>query len=271
MSVHSLAKAGFGIGNELYDRARPSYQPFALAYMRDVVRSSSSVNVVEIGSGTGIFTRALLAHPDWSSSVKIWKAIEPSEGMRDVFSRTVKDDRVTVSEGTFDNTGVESGWADLVVIAQAYHWCSDYGTASVEFARILKPNGVVVYIWNLEDREGARWVAQLRERIESHEKGTPQFRLNLWRQTFDTPAYKELFQAPEERVWSYILPGTLQVVMDRACSKSYIAVLPEDEKVKVKEDVKNIVLKGEDKVWMNENQGVFEYPYKTWVVVAKKK
>lgn len=46
------------------------------------------------------------------------KAIEPSEGMRDVFSKTVQDDRATVSEGSFDNTGVENGWADLVVIAQ---------------------------------------------------------------------------------------------------------------------------------------------------------
>jgi hypothetical protein len=38
--------------------------------------------------------------------------------MREVFSRTVADNRVTVSEGTFEKTGVESGWADLVVIAQ---------------------------------------------------------------------------------------------------------------------------------------------------------
>jgi hypothetical protein len=46
------------------------------------------------------------------------KAIEPSEGMRDVFSKTVQDARVTAAEGSFDNTGVEDGWADLVVIAQ---------------------------------------------------------------------------------------------------------------------------------------------------------
>jgi hypothetical protein len=120
-------------------------------------------------------------------------------------------------------------------------------------------------------REGARWVAQLRERIERHEEGTPQFRLDLWRQTFDTLTYKELFQVPEEQVWSYILPGTLQIAIDRSCSKSYIAILPEDEKAKVQEDVKNIVMRGEDRVWMDESEGVFEYPYKTWVIVAKKK
>jgi len=71
-----------------------------------------------IGSGTGIFTRALLAHAKWNPLIRELRAIEPSEGMREVFSRTVKDDRVTVSEGTFQSTGVEDGWADVVVSAQ---------------------------------------------------------------------------------------------------------------------------------------------------------
>lgn len=71
-----------------------------------------------IGSGTGIFTRALLAHPKWRDSIAKLKAIEPSEGMRSHFSKSVTDGRVSISEGTFDNTGVEDGWADLIVIAQ---------------------------------------------------------------------------------------------------------------------------------------------------------
>lgn len=44
--------------------------------------------------------------------------MEPSEGMRETFSKTVNDDRVSLSEGYFDATGVEDGWADLVVIAR---------------------------------------------------------------------------------------------------------------------------------------------------------
>jgi phospholipid N-methyltransferase len=71
-----------------------------------------------IGSGTGIFTRALLAHIQWNAAIKQIKAIEPSEGMRSVFSQQVKDDRVTVAEGTFISTGIADSWADLVVIAQ---------------------------------------------------------------------------------------------------------------------------------------------------------
>jgi len=40
--------------------------------------------------------------------------------MREVFSETVSSDRVTISinEGTFDATGIEDQWGDLVVIAQ---------------------------------------------------------------------------------------------------------------------------------------------------------
>ena len=91
--------------------------------------------------------------------------------MREVFSETVSSDRVTISinEGTFDATGIEDQWGDLVVIAQvdcmlpsiinvlrmafqAFHWCPEYDRACAEFARILKPNGMVAFIWNLEDR-----------------------------------------------------------------------------------------------------------------------
>ena len=38
--------------------------------------------------------------------------------MRDQFIKSVKDPRVSIREGTFDNTGIEDGWADLIVIAQ---------------------------------------------------------------------------------------------------------------------------------------------------------
>ena len=45
------------------------------------------------------------------------KCVEPNEGMRAVFSTVVKDPRVTLSEGTFDDTGVPDKWADMVVVA----------------------------------------------------------------------------------------------------------------------------------------------------------
>ncbi|THH17816.1 hypothetical protein EW146_g3077 [Bondarzewia mesenterica] len=243
--VHDLAKTGFGDGtNELYDR---------------------------IGSGTGIFTRALLTHPEWSKDIGQLRAVEPSEGMRKVFAKTVIDARASVEKGFFDHTGAEDGEADLVVIAQAFHWCPDYNAAAAEFARVLKPGGVVALIWNLEDREAAPWVAQLRDRIELHEQGTPQFRLGLWRKLFETDNYRKYFQPPVEQVWSYHLEGSLEIVTNRAFSKSYVAIQPEDVKVQIKEDIRAIVERGEGKKWIDQSQGLFEYPYKTYVVILRQK
>ncbi|KAL5532751.1 hypothetical protein ACEPAF_4525 [Sanghuangporus sanghuang] len=270
--VHDVAKAGFGKGtNELYDRARPSYQPEALSLIRKAVESKLKVNVVELGAGTGIFTRALLAHPEWSDSIAELKAVEPSDGMRGVFSKSVSDPRTSISEGTFDNTGVESGWADIIIIAQAFHWCPDFDAALTEFARVLKPDGVAVLIWNLEDRERAQWVAQLRDSYERYELGSPQFRLGLWRKVFTVPSYAKFFRPAEETTLSRVIPATEESVKNRVLSKSYIAVQPKEAQEAIKQGIHDILEKGDGKVWIDKEQGVFEYPYNTFVVVMRQK
>lgn len=270
-SVHTIAQSGFGIGtNELYDRARPSYPAPSLAFIRSVT-TKSPLDIVEIGAGTGLFTRALLAHSDWTSSIARLRAVEPSEGMRTIWTEKNTEGKATIEDGTFESTVVLDGWADLVLVAQAFHWCPDYDKACAEFARILKKDGAAVFIWNLEDRDQAGWVAQLRERIERHEQGTPQFRLDLWRQAFSTPSYLQNFEAPEEKVWEYHIATTEQNAIDRALSKSYISVLPPKEKEKVVSDLETILARGDDRVWMDKSQGTFEYPYKTFVVVSRKK
>ncbi|KAI5123364.1 hypothetical protein M0805_001785 [Coniferiporia weirii] len=270
--VHQIAKAGFGTGtNELYDRARPTYQPDVLSHIRKVAGAKSSVNIVELGAGTGIFTRALLAHPEWQTAVGELKAIEPSEGMREVFAKTVMDPRVSVANGTFDHTGAPDAWADLVIVAQAFHWCPDYEAALQEFARVLKPEGAIVLVWNLEDRERARWVDQLRDVYEKFELNTPQFRLGLWRKVFDVPAYTKFFHPYEDTTFYHNITGTSDSVVERVFSKSYIAVQPEENKKAIREMVKEVVERGDDKVWIDEAQGVFEYPYNAFVYVLRRK
>lgn len=120
-------------------------------------------------------------------------------------------------------------------------------------------------------RDAAGWVAQLRDRIEIHEKGTPQFRLGLWRQAFSTETYSKNFKPPEEREWVHHIDASEKICVDRALSKSYLSILPPDEKQRVIEDIKAIVAKGDGRVWIDESKGVFAYPYKTLVVLSRKK
>ncbi|KAF8121952.1 S-adenosyl-L-methionine-dependent methyltransferase [Boletus edulis] len=271
--IHSVAHVGFAAGtNELYDRARPSYPQDSVRLIKKAVDNATPLNIVEIGAGTGLFTRTLLADEDNETRIASLKAIEPSAGMREVFKQRVSHESVSISDGTFDNVpSVENGWADLIIIAQAFHWCPDYGKACAEFARILKPGGAVAFIWNLENRDAAGWVAQLRDRIEIHERGSPQFRLGLWRQAFSTESYNNYFNPPEEKEWVYQVATSEEICVDRALSKSYISILPPDQKQSVIDDIKAIVARGDGKVWIDESKGVFEYPYKTLVVLARKK
>jgi ubiquinone/menaquinone biosynthesis C-methylase UbiE len=104
----------------------------------------NNVNVVELGSGTGIFTRLLLPRPD----VKSILAVDPSDGMRTGFRSAVLDklpsnlgDKVKLVPGTFTQVPTEEASADLLVIAQAFHWIGDqpkdHEAALQEFAREL--------------------------------------------------------------------------------------------------------------------------------------
>jgi hypothetical protein len=59
--------------------------------------------------------------------------------------------------------------------------------------------------------------------------------------------------------------------VDRASSKSYIAILPPDQKERVQQSIREIVRKGDGLEWIDQEKGVFKYPYQTWLVVSKKK
>ncbi|KAF8744050.1 WD40 repeat-like protein, partial [Rhizoctonia solani] len=268
--IHDIAKIGFASGtNDHYDKARPSYPEEALsALYSSIPKTEGPLKIAELGSGTGLFTRALLNHPTFGQAVGELRAIEPSEGMRETFNKRTSDSRVSCLPGDFLKTGVEDGWADLVVIAQAFHWCPDYDKAAAEFARILKPKGIVAFIWNLEDRERSSWVAKIRDLIEPYEQGSPQFRLGLWKAVFDTPSYKANFQPPETKIWDYVVPTTSQGVHDRAFSKSYIAVLQTPEADKVHQEIDRI-LETSEKDWIDEKEGVFKYNYETFLVIMR--
>jgi hypothetical protein len=121
------------------------------------------------------------------------------------------------------------------------------------------------------DSESAAWVAQVRDLIEQFEQGTPQFRLDLWRALFETQSFQSLFQPQKERSWCYPLVGSMDIVTDRAMSKSYIAVQPEDIKATVKAEIAEIVQRGDGKQWIDKDKGLFEYPYRTLVVVFQRK
>ena len=56
------------------------------------------------------------------------------KGLEKLDAKTYKGKELRTVEGGFDDfskTGLEEGEADMVVIAQAYHWCPDHEKAFV--------------------------------------------------------------------------------------------------------------------------------------------
>ena len=134
-----------------YVRYRPGY-PDALvallvseAHLAEAADATGSARVVDVGAGTGILTRQLLAALGPHALVS---GIEPNRAMRGAAERGAGGDpRFESVAGSAEATGLPAASADLVVAAQAFHWF-DPPRARAEFDRILKPAGVVALAWN---------------------------------------------------------------------------------------------------------------------------
>ena len=119
-----------------YSRFRPSYPHAAIDYLK---AKTNACQVVDIGAGTGIFTRALLR------CFREVSAVEPNDGMREKFRIMLPD--VSCSHGSGEATGLPDNSVDLITVAQAFHWL-DADLFKKEAMRILRPGGKVAIVWN---------------------------------------------------------------------------------------------------------------------------
>ena len=70
-------------------------------------------------------------------------------------------------------------------------------------------------------------------------KVQPRSCLGLWRQVYNAASYQKAFRIPHGQIQSYNLETTINTVIDRASSKSYIVVLPPAVNlVEVQQDLK---------------------------------
>ncbi len=132
----------FGDKAANYALARPGYAPALFAQLMATVNPVASPAVADIGAGTGLLTKGLLA------CSYVVEAVEPNEAMRKVADAALGADQFYRSvNGTAEATGLNTHSKNLVCAAQAFHWF-DVEKARAEFIRILKPYGHVALIWN---------------------------------------------------------------------------------------------------------------------------
>nr|QZS07499.1 hypothetical protein [Micromonospora endolithica] len=139
----------FGAAAAEYDRFRPRYPEEALRWALDGL--AAPARVVDLGAGTGILTRGVLALGNQVVPV------EPDPGMRAQLAAATPG--TTALAGSAEAVPLPDGSADAVLVGQAYHWF-DREPAHAEIARVLRPGGTFAPIWNTRD-EGVDWVAEL--------------------------------------------------------------------------------------------------------------
>jgi len=127
---------------ENYIRYRPGYPAEVLETLLTECGLTPAAVVADIACGTGIFTRMLLDHGNRVIGV------EPNQAMREAAEKLLSGHaNFTAIAGTAEETTLPDRSVDFATAAQAAHWF-DLPRARKEFARILKPRGWAVLVWN---------------------------------------------------------------------------------------------------------------------------
>jgi SAM-dependent methyltransferase len=235
--IHKAAASGFQRQAETYQRARPTYHP---ALIHRIVERWADGRVIELGAGTGIFTAQML-----EAGVPMI-AVEPVEAMREILKSNVG---VEVLDGTAESIPLDDSSVDAVIAAQAFHWF-DASLAIDEIARVLRPGGRLVTVWNVRN-ESVPWVAQVTEVLDRYAGDTPRHRTFEWRRAIDRDSR---FTLIDDLSIENPVPTDESGVVDRSVSTSFIAALGLDDQREVKEEIIAIV---------GGLGPTFEYPYRS--------
>ena len=119
-----------------YERGRPGWPPEVL----NIAGLPPTTTVLEVGAGTGKLTRLLVTRFDRVI------AVEPAEAMRRLLVAACPEAEMLA--GTAEEIPLASASVDAVFAAEAFHKFDDQ-RAVPEIARVLRPRGVLVLLWNL--------------------------------------------------------------------------------------------------------------------------
>lgn len=127
---------------ENYLKYRPRYPPKIIPLLEQECGLIRDSLIADIGSGTGFLSELFLQNGNRVCGV------EPNAEMRAAGERLLEQyANFTSIEATAEDTTLAEGSVDFITAGQAFHWF-DREKTRLEFARILKPNGWAVIVWN---------------------------------------------------------------------------------------------------------------------------
>lgn len=217
-----------------YVKYRPSYPAEAIQLFRDEIGLKTASVVADIGSGTGIFARLFLENGNTVYGV------EPNDAMRAAAEEYLAAyPRFQQIKATAEDTGLRDRSVDIVTAAQAFHWF-DQGRARREFARILKPDGFVVLIWNERQLETNPFLTDYEQFLKRFAVDYEQVR----HEHIDRDTLKGFFQKEfETRVFPNSQVLDFDGLLGRVLSSSYMPNTDDSRFPQMKDDLRALVAK----------------------------
>ena len=211
---------GGGDNASSYERGRPSYPPAAIEHLAHVLDIGPGRTVVDLGAGTGKFSRLLAA-----TGARVI-AVEPQAAMREQLS-AVAPSSVEVLDGGAEHIPLADASVDVVCAATAFHWF-DHERAMPEIARVLRDGGGLGLVWNERD-ERVPWVQTMTDIIRWD--GYRPYGVTFeWRPTIELGGF---FTYGGRTQVPYVQLLDRESFIDRVSSISYISTLSPQERAPV--------------------------------------
>jgi SAM-dependent methyltransferase len=211
--------AGYARSAAAYERGRPGYPPAAIDYLAARLRLGPRRTVVDLAAGTGKLTRPLLA-----TGAEV-VAVEPVAEMRAELPAAAR-----AVEGRAEDMPLDTGSADAVAVAQAFHWF-DGDAALGEIHRVLRRGGFLALVWNRRHMDDPVNQA-IQELLTPYRGQMSAMQTGSWQDAFERT---KLFGPLEGRVFANDQSLDADGLADRIASVNFIAKLDEKERTKVVE------------------------------------
>jgi hypothetical protein len=137
-----FGQQAFGMDPAGYDAARPAYPEWVFEVLCARCGLARDAATFEIGPGTGIATRRLLA-----LGARPLVAIEPDVRMAAFLRESIPDEALEVIPSSFEEAVLQGASFDLGISATAFHWLEEE-TALTKVAGLLRPGGWWAMVWN---------------------------------------------------------------------------------------------------------------------------
>ncbi|HLI63068.1 MAG TPA: class I SAM-dependent methyltransferase [Terriglobales bacterium] len=173
-----------------YAKYRPHYSHDVVLALQEACGLTPQHLIADVGCGPGLLAEIFL---DNGNRVL---GVEPNPEMRRAGEMYLaRYPAFRMLDGSAEATTLDAASVDFVVAGQAFHWFRPR-EARIEFARILKPGGWAVMVWNDRDSESTPFLRAYEALVQRYAVDYQQVS-HKWVATYDS---LQRFFAPNEMV-----------------------------------------------------------------------